>query len=93
MTNEKSIDQLHDELMFAMFEVYRAIKADPKHQDKVEATLRHVRMIGQHYADQGAQAVRQFLDAFEDNHGEHASEWLWRRWDGLRLPDGGVWCS
>ncbi|MDF0543353.1 hypothetical protein PX699_13425 [Sphingobium sp. H39-3-25] len=85
----------HIELLSSMFQVHRAIKADPKHADKIELQNQHVRMIGQAIAQEGGgQAMRQFIDRFyEATKSDDAETWLYRRWDGIRLPDGSVWVS
>lgn len=90
---EKSIDQLHIELLGSIFEMYRRMKSDPAQQSRVETMVHHVRMIGAVYAEQGASAVRQFIDQFADAYGDDAETWLYRRWDGLRLNNGSVWIS
>lgn len=90
---EKSIEQMHIEIIGGIFELYRFMKADPAQQARVETMIHHVRMIGTDYAEQGAREVKRFLDQFADAYGDHAETWLYRRWDGLRLKDGSVWCS
>ena len=86
---------LHIELLSSMFQLHRAMKADPKHAAKIELQNHHARMIGQAIADEGGQqTMRRFIDRFyEATESDDAETWLYRRWDGIRLPDGSVWVS
>lgn len=93
MTHEKTLEDLHREMLHLLFEGYRMMKADPAQQERIEFMMANVRSIGAIYAAQGFAAVHAFLDKFADAYGDDAETWLWRRWDGLRLPDGSVWCS
>lgn len=75
-----------------LYDTYRLMKNTG--DKRIEVICLHARAIGQFYADKGgAQALKAFLDKFAEANGEDMEEWLWRRWDGLRLPGGAVWIS
>ncbi|OAN56938.1 hypothetical protein [Sphingobium sp. TCM1] len=87
--------QLHVEHLASMFALHRAMKSDPRHEDKITLQNQVATSIGQMIADEGGQhAMRAFIDQFYNRtQSDDAETWLYRRWDGIRLPDGSVWVS
>ena len=82
-------------LLSSMFDMHRAMKGKPQHEVKIEEQNQHARSIGLAIADKGGwQAMLDFIDRFYEATGnDDAETWLYRRWDGIRLPDGSVWVS
>ena len=93
MTDELTRQQIT--LLASMFDVHRMLKGKPQHESKIEEQNQHARAIGQAIADKGGwQVMRDFIDRFYAATGsDDAETWLYRRWDGIRLPDGSVWVS
>lgn len=95
MNTTDDLTQIHIEHLASMFDTYRLLKGKPQHDGKLKLFADMARLIGQNIADNGgSQAMRAFIDRFyEHTKSDDAEDWLYRRWDGIRLPDGSVWVS
>lgn len=96
MTNEISPDltALNVQMLRQLCASYRAMKGDPEHDEKLVVIAGHALAIGTAYAVAGGlQAMHALVAKIEESGDDIAAEWVSRRWEGVRAPDGSVWSS